>query len=148
MVGGLVQLVHAVTCQGWKSVLWHVLIALLYVWGGIVMIVDPVFASSVLTLMLAWILIAVGVFRSIMAFQLRPVSGWFWPLLAGVVSLLLGAMIIAQWPLSGLWVIGLFVAIELVFNGWGYVFVALAARKASQAGQADLGSTGAAMTAA
>jgi uncharacterized membrane protein HdeD (DUF308 family) len=141
VVGGIGQLVHAFTCQGWKSVLWHVLIALLYVWGGIVMIVDPVLASSVLTLMLAWILIAVGVFRAIMAFQLRPADGWFWPLLSGVVSILLGAMIIAQWPLSGLWVIGLFVAIELVFNGWGYVFVALAARKAGQMESAGAGAS-------
>jgi len=133
VVGGIFQLVNAFKCKGWKSVLWHVLIALLYVGGGIVIIIDPVLASSVFTLMLAWILIAVGVFRIIMAFQLRPVAEWFWPLLSGIVSILLGGMIIAQWPVSGLWVIGLFVAIELIFNGWGYVFIALAARKAGQA---------------
>ena len=141
VVEGIVQLVDAFTCKGWKSVLWHVLIALLYVWGGIVMIMDPVLASSVLTLMLAWILIAVGVFRAIMAFQLRPVNGWFWPLLSGLISILLGAMIIAHWPLSGLWVIGLFVAIELIFNGWSYVFIALAARRASQAGPGGAGAS-------
>jgi len=138
VAGGIVQLIEAFKCQGWKSVLWHVLIALLYVWGGIVMIIDPVLASKVLTLMLAWILIAVGVFRIIMAFQLRPVDGWFWPLLAGIVSILLGGMIIAQWPVSGLWVIGLFVAIELIFNGWAYVFIALAARKTSTVGSVSL----------
>jgi uncharacterized membrane protein HdeD (DUF308 family) len=141
VVEGIVQLVDASTCKGWKSVLWHVLIALLYVWGGIVMIIDPVLASSVLTLMLAWILIAVGVFRAIMAFQLRPVNGWFWPLLSGLISILLGAMIIAHWPLSGLWVIGLFVAIELIFNGWSYVFIALAARRAGQAGPGGAGAS-------
>ena len=43
-------------------------------------------------------------------------------------------MIVLQWPVSGLWVIGLFVAIELILNGWSYVFVALAARKAAEAG--------------
>lgn len=132
IVGGLSQLIQAFQCKGWKSVLWHVLIALLYVAAGIVIIVDPILASMTLTLMLAWILITVGVFRIIMAFQLRPVAGWFWPLLSGIVSILLGGMIIAQWPVSGLWVIGLFVAIELIFNGWAYVFIALAARKTSQ----------------
>lgn len=45
----------------------------------------------------------------------------------------MGAMIIAQWPVSGLWVIGLFVAIERIFNGWSYLFVAVAARKAGKA---------------
>jgi uncharacterized membrane protein HdeD (DUF308 family) len=48
----------------------------------------------------------------------------------GIVSILLGGIIVLQWPVSGLWVIGLFVAIELILNGWSYVFVAFAARKA------------------
>jgi uncharacterized membrane protein HdeD (DUF308 family) len=135
LVLGVLQLVHAFTCKGWKSVLWHLLIALLYVAAGIDIIADPVRASKVLTLVLAGILIAIGVIRIIMAFQLRgAVDGWYWSLLSGLVSILLGGMIIAQWPASGLWVIGLFVAIELIFNGWSYLFVALAARKAAHAG--------------
>lgn len=84
-------------------------------------------------MVLAALLIAAGVFRGVMAFQLRPATGWFWPLLSGLVSVLLGGLIIAQWPVSGFWVIDLFVAIELIFNGWAYVFVALAARKAAKA---------------
>jgi uncharacterized membrane protein HdeD (DUF308 family) len=133
VVGGVAQLVDAFKCRGWKSTLWHVLIALLYVAGGVVIVVDPVLASATLTLVLAWILIAVGIMRGIIAVQLRPASGWVWPLISGIVSIALGAMIIAAWPLSGLWVIGLFVAIELILNGWSYVFVALAARKAGNA---------------
>ena len=92
-------------------------------------------ASGVLTLVLAGILIAVGVIRISMGIQLRKaVAGWYWSLLSGIVSILLGGMIVFQWPVSGLWVIGLFVAIELILNGWSYVFVALAARKAAEAG--------------
>jgi uncharacterized membrane protein HdeD (DUF308 family) len=129
---GVVQLVHAFTCQGWKSVLWYVLIALLYVAAGIDIIANPVRASEILTLVLAGILIAVGVIRIVMAFQLRPtVDGWYWSLLSGVISILLGGLIVGHWPDSGLWVIGLFVAVELLFNGWSYIFIALAARKAA-----------------
>ncbi len=130
IAGGVAQLIDAFKCKGWKSTLWHVLIALLYVAAGILIVVDPVLASATFTLVLAWILIAVGIMRGVMAFQLRPADGWFWPLLSGIVSIALGGMIIAEWPVSGLWVIGLFVAIELILNGWSYVFVALAARKA------------------
>jgi uncharacterized membrane protein HdeD (DUF308 family) len=133
LVAGVFQLVHAFTCTGWKPVLWHVLIALLYIAAGVDIMLNPARASLILTLVLAGILIAVGVLRGIMAFQLRPASGWFWPLLSGLVSIALGGMIVAQWPDSGLWVIGLFVAIELIFNGWSYVLIALAARKAAQA---------------
>jgi uncharacterized membrane protein HdeD (DUF308 family) len=60
------------------------------------------------------------------------VDGWYWSVLSGLISIVLGGMIIAQWLESGLWVIGLFVAIELLFNGWSMIFVALAARKAAQ----------------
>jgi uncharacterized membrane protein HdeD (DUF308 family) len=134
LVGGVFQLAQAFTCKGWKAVLWHVLIGLLYVAAGIDIIADPVRASAVLTLVLAGILIAVGVSRIIMSFQIRAaVDGWYWSLLSGVISIVLGGMIIAQWPESGLWVIGLFVAIELVFNGWSTIFVALAARRAARA---------------
>jgi len=133
-VGGIFQLFNAFQLKGWKSVLWHVLIALLYIAAGIIIFTDPVFASLSLTIALAWILIAVGVLRIFMAFQLREVKGWFWPLVSGLISIALGAMILAQWPATGFWVIGLFVAIEMIFNGWSSVFVALAARKAAKAG--------------
>ena len=133
VVGGVFQLLNAFQLKGWKSVLWHVLIALLYIAAGIVIFTDPVFASLGLTMALAWILIAVGLLRILMAFQLRPVSGWVWPLVSGLISILLGAMILAQWPTSGFWVIGLFVAIEMIVNGWSSVFVALAAREAAKA---------------
>ena len=131
MLGGVFQLLNAFQIKSWKSVLWHVLIALLYIAAGIVIFTDPVFASLSLTIALAWILIAVGLLRILMALQLRPANGWVWPLVSGVISILLGAMILAQWPTSGLWVIGLFVAIEMIVNGWSSVFIALAARKAA-----------------
>ncbi len=133
LAAGLFQLVHAFTCKGWKSVLWHVLIALLYIAAGVDIIMDPARASVILTLVLAGILIAVGLVRIIMAFQLRPAAaGWFWVALSGLVSIVLGGMILGQWPESGMWVIGLFVAIELIFNGWSYLFMALDARKAAR----------------
>ena len=132
VVGGGFQLVNAFQLKGWKSMLWHVLIALLYVAAGILIITDPILASMSLTMVLAWILIAVGVFRIIMAVQLRPVIGWFWPLLSGLISILLGGMILAQWPATGFWVIGLFVSIEMIFNGWSSVFIAMAARNAAR----------------
>jgi uncharacterized membrane protein HdeD (DUF308 family) len=144
IVGGVFQLFDAFKCKGWKSTVWHVLIALLYVAAGILMVNQPLMAAATLTLILAWILIAVGVSRIVMAFQLKPANGWYWPLVAGLVSILLGGMILAEWPVSGLWVIGLFVAIELIFNGWSYVFVALAARRAGRSEATDTPAAGAA----
>jgi len=89
-------------------------------------------ASLSLTLIIAYILIAVGIMRLIMAFQMRQAGGWWWPLIGGLISGALGVMILMEWPQSGLWIIGLFIAIELIFNGWTYMFVALAARSAAK----------------
>jgi uncharacterized membrane protein HdeD (DUF308 family) len=132
IIGGVVQIFDAFKCKGWKSTLWHVLIALLYIGAGAMMVADPILASATLTLFLAAILLAVGVMRIFMAFQMRPAKGWGWLLAGGIVTILLGGMIISGWPMSGLWVIGLFVAVELIVNGWTSVFVALAARSAAK----------------
>jgi uncharacterized membrane protein HdeD (DUF308 family) len=128
IIGGAGQLVEAFRCKGWKGILWHVLIGLLYIVAGIFIIVRPIEGAATLTLFIAVILIIVGIFRIIMALQMRHFGSWFWPFLSGVISILLGTMIYSQWPVSGLWVIGLFVAIEMIMHGWAYVCVAMAAK--------------------
>jgi len=142
LVGGAVQLANAFQCGGWKSKIWQVLIALLYLAAGIVCITDPIGASGFLTLGLAGILIGIGVMRIIMAIQHKDHKGWWLVLLAGVLALVLGGMIVAHWPSSALWVIGLFVSIELIFNGWSMVFLAMAARAAANQDKAGGGSKG------
>ncbi len=142
VIGGGVQLFQAFKCSGWKSVLSHVLIALLYLAAGIMIVTRPLLASVVLTWALACILIAVGVLRIVMAVQHRAMQGWVWALVGGVVTLLLGLMILARWPLDALWVIGLFLAIELIVNGWVQILVALAARVAGRGMPAAGGAMG------
>ena len=78
------------------------------------------------------ILMAVGILRLVMAIQHRAMQGWGWVFFGGVVTVLLGLMILARWPLDALWVIGLFLAVELIVNGWSGIFLALAARAAGR----------------
>lgn len=132
IVGGIAQFVEALKCKGWKGVAFHVLIAVLYVVGGVFVLQDPIAASEILTWVLAAVLVGVGVLRIVMAIQMRMAGQWIVPLLGGIVSVVLGGVILAKWPLSGLFVIGLFIAIELIVNGWSYIFIALAARSAAR----------------
>ena len=129
VIGGGVQLFQTFKCRGWGSILWHGLIAILYVLAGLSIIADPLAASTLFTLLLAGALIGIGVVRLIMAFQLRGLKNWVWPLIGGIAAIVLGFMILARWPVSGFWVIGLFVAIEMIFSGWSYIFIALGARE-------------------
>lgn len=141
IVGGVFQILDAFKCHGWKSSIWHMLIALLYIGVGVYMVLEPLHGAVALTLVLGATLIAVGIARAIMAFQVKPAPGWYWPLISGIISLILGGLILAEWPQSGLFIIGLFIAIELIFNGWSYLFIALAARSAGKNRQASGGTT-------
>ncbi|MPY75511.1 MAG: HdeD family acid-resistance protein [Alphaproteobacteria bacterium] len=128
VAGGVAQAIQAFRASGWKSVALHVGIALLYIVGGGIALYDPVAASLSLTIFIAAMLLVTGIFRAAMAFQMRPIGGWGWVLFGGIMSFLLGLLIFAQWPVSGLFAIGLFVAIELIVDGWSCILFALAAK--------------------
>ena len=131
IIGGVVQIIQSFKCRGWKSIVYHILIAILYLLAGIFVVSNPAAASAVLTLLLALALIAVGLVRIVVAFQLRGMKNWVWPFIGGILTVLLGLMIAVKWPASGLFVIGLLVAIEMIIHGWSYLFIALAAKASS-----------------
>lgn len=122
LIGGGAQVVHLFRSKGWKSVLLHLFIAVLYIIAGICIVSNPVAASITLTLVFAWILIIIGIFRIFIAFQARQYKNWYWLLLGGFVSVLFGLVIINDWPASGLFVIGLIIAIEMIIHGIGLIF--------------------------
>ncbi|MBW2057560.1 MAG: HdeD family acid-resistance protein [Deltaproteobacteria bacterium] len=128
LIGGGLQLFDSFKCKGWKSILWHVIIAFLYIFAGIVIITHPLLASTLFTAMLAIGILAVGILRIIMAIELRSSKGWGWVLFSGIISVLLGLVILSHWPVSGLWVIGLLIAIEMIVHGWSYIIMALTVR--------------------
>lgn len=132
LAGGILQLIDAFKAEGWKSVLYHILIALLYIAAGIIMITNPLLGAVWMTMVIAAVLIVVGILRIVMGLQLRPLKGWGWTVAAGVATIVLGAMIFAQWPASGLWVIGLFIAIELIMQGWAMIAIAMAAKASTE----------------
>ena len=102
----------------------------------------PWAGALALTIVLAVFLIVEGIFKIMMAMRVRDHSGWGWLLASGVLSVILGVLIWAEWPASGLWVIGLLVGIQLLFTGWSLVMLALAARAHRQAtGAGDLTSS-------
>ena len=138
VIAGVFGLIQAFKCRGWKGQLWHLLIAGFQIAAGAIVISDPLLASGVLTLFLAFSIVASGAARIAVAIQHRDQPGWLWLLIGGLVGVLLGGMIAARWPASSLFVIGLFIAIELIMNGWSMVMLALAARAAgARAPQVD-----------
>ena len=128
MIGGAVQTVQAFTFHGWRNIASHLLMGALYLFAAYVVVTNPVAMSVTLTLVFAAALVGLGIIRGVTAVMHREYRQWGWLLFSGILTVLLGAMIMAQWPISGLWAIGLFVAIDMIFHGWSYIGLALAVK--------------------
>jgi uncharacterized membrane protein HdeD (DUF308 family) len=94
---------------------------------GFALLLDPVRALTATTTIIGTYLLFSGVARIIIALFNRH-GPWGWAIVHGVVNLLLGVLIFAKWPLSGLVAVGLFVAIELIIIGVSWTLGARAAR--------------------
>lgn len=127
ILAGVVEAVHAFWKKEWGGLFLHLLIGVLYVVVGFMVLANPEASALSLTLIMAIFFILAGLFRIIMAGAMR-FPHWGWVLFNGIITLLLGILIWRQWPVSGLWVIGLFIGIDLIIAGWAWVMLSLAAR--------------------
>ncbi|WP_419418416.1 HdeD family acid-resistance protein [Legionella sp. D16C41] len=133
LISGLSHIADAVQYKRLKGVAWKILIAIFYLIAAGIILYDPLLASTIITALLAWSLIIIGIARIAMSISLRDTKGWGWILFAGLISLMLGLFILLHWPMSGLWIIGLFIAVEMIVSGWTYIFLAIAMRVSNAA---------------
>jgi len=124
LVGGVIQVIHAFRVQGWGRFFYWLLAGLLYVVAGGLIMVNPALGAGVMTLLIGVALAVEGIFRVVAGIGAR--SGWI--IFSGAITLLLGAIIIAQWPVNSAYILGLFLGIDLVVNGVGTLFFGLALR--------------------
>lgn len=130
IAGGITQIVSSFWAGKWSGMLLHMLIGVLYSIVGFKIIeTTPVQGLILVTQLIAIFLIITGLFRIVAALALR-FQDWGWVLLNGAVTLLLGLIINRQLPEAALWVIGLFVGIEMIFSGWAWIMLSLGLRAA------------------
>jgi uncharacterized membrane protein HdeD (DUF308 family) len=96
---------------------WIVALGIVYLIAGLIAL------GSVVTLLLGVSLIASGIMRIALAFNMKEGTPWIWVVLSGGITLLLGLIILAHWPVSSLYILGLFLGIDLVFAGAGWIAV-------------------------
>jgi uncharacterized membrane protein HdeD (DUF308 family) len=129
-VAGVLQIINGFRARKWTGGSASLLIGILYLAIAALCLIKPPAAAEALTLLIAAFFWVGGVFRMFYSLSHRY-EHWGWIFFNGLVSLLLGTFIFAEWPYSGLWVIGLFVGIDMLLLGWSWVFLALAARKSN-----------------
>jgi uncharacterized membrane protein HdeD (DUF308 family) len=70
--------------------------------GGLVTFENPLLAAALLTLVLGATLVASGIMRIILAFNMKEGTPWIAVVFSGVVTFLLGLIILAHWPVPSL----------------------------------------------
>jgi uncharacterized membrane protein HdeD (DUF308 family) len=125
---GILQIINGVYALKWTGFSLSLLLGLLYVIAGVLCIFKPVISAESISLLIAALLLIGGSFRLFSALRYR-FDNWVWVVFNGFIAILLGILILAEWPASALWVIGLFVGIDLLLMGCYWVRLSLAARK-------------------
>jgi uncharacterized membrane protein HdeD (DUF308 family) len=126
--GGVFETVAAFSAQKWTGVLLQLLSGILSVVVGVLTITHPFAGAGALTLLLAAFFFVGGLFRIGAAIMLQFPS-WGWSVFGGIITTVLGVLIWAEMPSSAVWAIGTFVAIDLLFRGWGWIMFALGIRR-------------------
>lgn len=127
--GGVAHLVSAFAGGGAGRVVWQVLIGIVYLIGGFYFLTHTLMGVGTLTLLLAGIILAEGVFEIIAYFKARGSGGGGWLLINGLITLFLGGLIWFHWPSSSVWAIGTLLGVNLLMTGFSRLMFGLAARK-------------------
>jgi uncharacterized membrane protein HdeD (DUF308 family) len=121
LIAGGAEIGIGMHSRTWGRFFFWVLGGLLYLAAGFLCIVNPVLASVALTLILGAALIAAGVVRAYLAFQLPADQPRVLVFVAAAVTILLGLVIVTHWPLDSVYVLGTLLGLDLLFHGVGWV---------------------------
>jgi uncharacterized membrane protein HdeD (DUF308 family) len=123
-----ISLIRSPHAPGYVSSL---LLAILTAILGLVLALFPIQGAFTLTLALVAYFVAHGIASFFLAFSIKGDTGrWVLLILGGIIDLVLAGLVISGWPATGIWVLGLYVGINMLFTGFAFIFAALGARAA------------------
>jgi uncharacterized membrane protein HdeD (DUF308 family) len=125
IVAGVVEIVHGFRMKGFGRALLWVFIGALYIFGGFFAMMNPLLASTVLTLVLSIALIIAGIVRIILGFHLKAGQHGGLVIFSGIVTTLFGLIILIHWPLSSLFALGVILGIDLIVAGFVWINMGL-----------------------
>ncbi len=126
---GAAEIVAAFNAKDWSHRILWLLLGALYVFAGIICLQNPFAAATILTLLLGFALIIGGLVRIFLATRMRQGTPWGWVVFSGLISVFLGIIIITHWPVSSFFVLGIFLGVDLIFIGSGWIAVGMALRR-------------------
>ena len=118
IAAGIAQTIFAFKAGSFGKGFFAFLFGLFAILCGLFILARPLFGLASITMVLAAYFFIDGISGIIMSFRLRPVKGWGWMLVSSIAALVLGFLIVREWPVSGGWAVGVLVGVRLIFAGW------------------------------
>ena len=134
LAGGIMQVLHAFTPQTWPRRMVYLLSGLFYTAAGVLAVYNPLLSAVGVSLGLGILLVCAGLLRVIFGFKSRSKRGWGWIVASGLLTTVSGTIVVGTWPLVSLWLLGLILTIDLIFQGWGFLSFGLATRPGQSSG--------------
>jgi uncharacterized membrane protein HdeD (DUF308 family) len=128
LIAGIVRIIHAIQSRQQRGFWPSLIIGILYIIAGLLLLGNLLGAALTTTLAFGWVIFAQGILEVIAAFTLRPEPHWGWTLFSGIVAIILGILILQQWPIGAAWLLGLYVGFSLLSEGLTMLVLPLAVR--------------------
>jgi uncharacterized membrane protein HdeD (DUF308 family) len=130
IIAGVTEVISAFQVKTWGRFFFWLLLGVLYIFAGFVAFENTLLTAIWLTLILGAALVASGIVRVFLGFNMRGGSPWVWVVISGLITLLLGVVILAHWPYSGLYALGIILGVDLVFAGASWIGLGMGLRNA------------------
>jgi uncharacterized membrane protein HdeD (DUF308 family) len=129
LVAGVAEVINAFQIKTWGRFLLWLLLGVLYIVAGFLTFENPLLAAALLTLLLGVALVASGIMRIVLGFGMKQATPWIWVVLSGLITFLIGLIILTHWPVASLYVLGILLGIDLIIAGAGWISVGLGMRR-------------------
>jgi uncharacterized membrane protein HdeD (DUF308 family) len=116
IAAGAFEIVHAFWTKGWGGFAWQLLLGALYVAFGLALLNQPAAGALIITYVLGLVLLFSGIVRIVLGCSHWREAKWIM-LVSGAFGILAGIVILTGWPMTGLWVLGLVLGIDLISHG-------------------------------
>jgi uncharacterized membrane protein HdeD (DUF308 family) len=129
LVLGIAEIVLSFMAKKWTGFLFVLLSGLLFFIVGVYLLTNPLGGMITLTLLIGILLFVQGFIRIINSLRSKPTGHGEWMLFNGLISMLLGLLIILAWPMDSIWIVGLLFGIDLLFGGITFVLLSKATKE-------------------
>ena len=130
IVAGVFEVINAFQVKSWGRFIFWLVLGILYIVAGFLAWDNPLLTAVWLTLILGAVLVASGIMRIFLAFSMKHGSPWVWVAFSGLITFLLGLIILAHWPVSAVYTLGIFLGVDLIFAGVSWIGVGFGLKNA------------------